>query len=129
MAKNIAFAYYKDDRLVGFYSDSFGTISDYPKIYPGTLDQVDVIVRNIIFSIRCAQHPEIENIGDILNSEVVSSTLTMFYEKIQDLRSFELLIYPCVAYGEETNWVYPEEDIEDWKRNLPNPILVLKFNR
>ena len=43
----IAFAYYGDNKFIGWYSDFFGTITpDRPKLYQNTTSQVSIIQKN-----------------------------------------------------------------------------------
>lgn len=48
----ICFAYYVDDRFVGWYADTFGSVRKTPKVYPNTQEQRDIIERNFRLKIQ-----------------------------------------------------------------------------
>lgn len=50
--KSIAFAYYADNKFIGWYADSFGSIRDCPKLYSNLEKMRPIITKNISYKLK-----------------------------------------------------------------------------
>lgn len=131
----MALAYFKDNVLIGFYSDSFGTIAkDFPKIYTYSESQLDTIKTNVEYTLKKVRENITENTGDIIakvnpvGGALLSAGLSSHHNKIKELNEFELRALPCPGYiGED--WIYPKDEIIKWKSMVTAivPIKILNF--
>ncbi len=122
----IAFAFYKNDVLIGYRLDTIGTIKlSPPKIYYYSKSQVETVLHNI-------QHNVLnkEGFGKALGVKFLEETEESIHNMLQDERAFEVRVVKCPGYPiekefdieqkkfvERISWEYPLEEIRAWMQN------------
>lgn len=135
--KNICFAYFVNDKFVGWYGDTFGTISKLPKIYPNSARQIERIKKNFQYKMEklftnlhenaISEHPTVKLIQTLLFStaekdkellgedinEVVLKTITCdVYDGPNpdfDKKDYDLWLADKKALGSDDTSKYPGE--------------------
>ena len=115
--KCVCFAYIVDDMFIGWYSDSFGTIGQYPKIYGDSDAQTSTIKTNFNFKMTkinetsfskdLAKSPE----NGLQNLKALRF-LIFSNEKVLKGRKVELKMVECPYYDGPN----PEFDRAAWKK-------------
>jgi hypothetical protein len=85
MHKNMCFAYYADDKWIGWYGDSFGTVSKYPKIYTHSLGQIETVRKNFNYKLENIANPK-EELGFMA---LIFSSKSLLLNKKVSLRIVE----------------------------------------
>lgn len=121
----IVFAYWKDDKLMGFRADTFGTISmEYPKIYSYSREQVDTVINNTRHTISNTDShfmKFLEKKGFVGN-EHVAHTLTT-EDTLRSWGKFELRVHPFIDRNSASDDILRKVAID----NLKAPIEIHKF--
>lgn len=115
---SIVFAFYKNDRLIGYRLDTIGTIGlEYPKIYTYSKEQVEIVLKNINHNVLSAS-----GIGETLMSKTNNpiAKLIMNREKevnelLNDEKVFEVRVLKCPDKIYET---YFEVESATWKKDI-----------
>jgi len=144
MKQSIVFAHYKNNELLGFRSDTFGTLTmDQPKIYTYSKNQVETVINNINYTLgekkqslgALLQQKNIPTIG--MDGNDIGSILEEAEEKIyqqgQDAGAFEVRVVKCIDKVfekqfdvEKAEWVedrlghYPMEELQIWLQHPEN---------
>jgi hypothetical protein len=113
MKKTVCFAYFADGNFLGWYSDSFGTITKWePKLYGYTPEQVEVITKN--FRYKMKKLKEDWNLRKfnpglaILDASIVSDA-----KKLAEYDEVKLCVVECPIYdGPNPN--FDKERHENW---------------
>lgn len=124
----IAFAYYKDGKLIGYRADTAGTISKTsPKIYHYSKKQVETVLENIEYNVKNSK-----GIGDALlevyGENPVATLLAKkeleVHELLQDKRAFKIRVVEApekekefnveTAQWEVNHWSYPHAEVKIW---------------
>lgn len=99
----ICLAYFVDDLFIGWYGDSFGSVSKYPKIYGNSVSQLSTIKTNFYFKMtrinETSFNKEIAKIPE--NCENPAEALKLFIfadEKALRGRKVELRVVACPVY-------------------------------
>lgn len=114
--QSIAFAFYKNDELIGYRLDTIGTIKiQPPKIYYYSHEQVQIVLKNINFNVVNK-----EGIGAALGIPEVIEREEEIHDMLQDKKIFEVRVVKCPGYPiekrfdvataewvEERTWEYP----------------------
>lgn len=121
----IVFAYWKDDELMGFRADTFGTISmNQPKIYSYSEAQVATVLKNTRDTISNAgSHfmKVLEKNGFVGNEHVAHSLSTE--DTLRSWGKFELRVHPFI----DRETAYDELLLKVAIDNLKAPIEIHKF--
>lgn len=99
MKKCVCLAYYGDNRFLGWYGDSFGTITKCPKIYSFTLRQLTVIHNNFKYKLSKIYQPA--NIGTKINPDagiILDKSLDKDSNILKDFKEISLRIIECPFY-------------------------------
>lgn len=90
----IAFAFYKNDQLIGYRLDTLGTIKIHPpKIYYHSKDQVETVLKNINHNVV-----KREGIGHILGVPEIAEREEQIHDMLQDKKIFEVRVVKCPDY-------------------------------
>lgn len=113
----ICFAYFVDDLFIGWYGDSFGTVSKYPKIYGNSDAQVSTIKTNFNYKMtrinETSFSKELAKIPDDGKEHIEVLRLIIFQdEKALKGRKVELKMVACPLYDGPN----PGFDREAWKK-------------
>lgn len=142
--KSIVFAHYKNGELLGYRADTLGTlVRDFPKIYPYSKEQVDIVLRGI-HSTLGEKKPGLGELLEKMGAVVITSEgscspniITQAEDKIyqdgQDAGAFEvrILVCPDKIYEREfdvssaswkiSSWgQYPVEEMRVWLEHPEN---------
>ena len=133
--QSIAFAHYKDGKLLGYRQDTFGTLgTDWAKIYTYSKDQVYIVLKNINSTLgekKESVGAVLERIGaDPEQCKLITKHEDEIYEQGQKARAFEVRVVkgPKRTYEKEFNiekaeYVtspFPTIEPEDFKSWLDN---------
>ena len=112
MKKTICFAYYGDGKFMGWYSDSFGTITENkPKLYSYSPEQVDIIRKNFQHKLK----KEKSNLGEhIAPLKILDNSLAYDSSILSQYENVELRIVECPVY-EGKNPNFDEERHKNWR--------------
>ena len=99
----VCFAYFVDDVFIGWYGDSFGTISKFPKIYGNSGAQISTVKANFNYKMtkinETSFSKELANIPDDGEPHVEALRLLIFTdEKALKGRKVELKMVSCPIY-------------------------------
>lgn len=93
MNKTVCFAYYIDGNFIGWYGDSFGRISNIPKVFYDINKTREIILKN--FSLRINRIKDVINNNDSV-SQIMSPTVDE--DKILSSGEVELRVVNCPVY-------------------------------
>ncbi len=114
--KTIGFAYFGDGVFIGWYSDSFGTItSNRPKLYNYSTNQIATVKGNFIYGLSQIK----KNYGSSEKKEadnVVDAILHINRKDLSQYKNVELRIVEC-PYYDGVNPNYDEEKYKEWKED------------
>ena len=138
MKQSIVFAHYKNDELLGYRCDTFGTIlKNSAKIYTYSKDQVETVIKNINYTLG-EKKP---NLGDVLTKQgieavdmngnpinsLISKREEEIYQQGQDAGAFEVRVLKCpdkiyekhfdvekAEWVEDVWGIYPVEEMKIW---------------
>lgn len=140
--KEIVFATYKGEELIGYRADTFGTLSlTHPKIYNYSKEQVDIILKNVKSELNHSGSNFLKSLmsryttvamtttGQELSMEGVAGRVLTQEEELRELGEFEVRVIPFPMTREE--W-YGLGEGDEWKRksaleNLSPAVEVHKF--
>jgi len=114
MKKTICFAYFGDGKFIGWYSDSFGTITkQYPKIYSHSEEQVKVVRNNFEYKLsKFQEDPNFRKFNPGL--AVLDSSLVGDAKELSQYSAIELRIVECPIYdGPNPN--FDKERHKNWR--------------
>lgn len=122
--KNICFAYFADNKFIGWYSDSFGTITENsPKIYTNTDSQIDTITANFKYKLsklkeesNLAKNPILQELSPLDNSLNKDKKFLSQYKEV------ELRVVDCPFY----DGVNPDFDKEAYVKKVNEQTDLLK---
>jgi hypothetical protein len=99
MKKTIAFAYYADNKFIGWYGGTFGPVSDVPKLYTNSESQIDVVTKNFRNKIKKINEIDFKQARDEADSMGKAIGLLVF-DSQDTLRGkdVELRIVECPIY-------------------------------
>jgi hypothetical protein len=121
----IVFAFWKDDELLGFRADTFGTISmTQPKVYNYSPQQVETVMDNIKGSLNMrdsAAMKRIEEMGYVDEVLAISDFVLNSERTMRAWNQFEVRVHPFIEPIEDE--VLMKIAIE----NLKAPIEIRKF--
>lgn len=114
--KTICFAYFGDGVFIGWYSDSFGTItSNRPKLYTYSTNQIATVKGNFIYGLS-----KIKKRDDLSakkeSDNVVDAILDINRKDLSQYTNIELRIVEC-PYYDGVNPNYDEEKYKEWKED------------
>lgn len=112
----VVFAFYKDDKLIGYRQDTLGTIGDQPKIYNSSRSQIETVLRNITNNII-----KLPQLGSFLGVKAIEDAENKIHEMLQDEKAFEVRVVESPDYevddeGHVILGSYPFGAIEEWKQ-------------
>ena len=117
----VCLAYYVDDLFIGWYSDSFGSVGRYPKIYANTEAQISTIKTNFNHKMtrinETSFSKEIQKIPNDGQAHLEALRLLVFSyvdEKVLKGRKVELKMVACPYYDGPN----PNFDREVWKKQM-----------
>jgi hypothetical protein len=123
--KCICFAYYGNGKFLGWYSDTFGTITpNSPKIYENSERQLEIIKTNFSHKIKSSKDGSDDFLGGVaralFNTQRVDEGVTSMMAtqslvektKIQEYQNMELRIVECPYYSGPN----PDFDEEEYNR-------------
>lgn len=98
MKKNIVFAYFADEKFIGWYADSFGTIRNYPKIYTMSENQLKIITINFQRKIKKINETTFDKAKEKVIG-LLALSLTIFdSEELLRGKEVELRVVECPIY-------------------------------
>jgi len=115
MNQSIVFAHYKNNELLGYIADTFGTLlKDAAKIYTYSPEQVETVLKNINYTLGEKK----ENLGEVLTKQGIEAvdmqgnSLNSFitqreeeiYKQGQDAGAFEVRVLKCPEKIYEKNF-------------------------
>ena len=117
--KCVCFAYFVDDMFIGWYSDSFGTVGRYPKLYGNSDAQISTIKTNFNFKMtrinETSFSKELQKIPNDGQQHLEALRLIIFSdEKALKGRKVELKMVECPYYDGPN----PDFDREAWKKQM-----------
>lgn len=96
--KNICFAYYGDDKFLGWYGDSFGSIvKSSPKIYRNSKEQLEVISKNFNYKLRKLREKSQLGLIDI-RLGIIDSGVNEDKDILSNYEDVELRLVECPEY-------------------------------
>lgn len=125
----IAFAYYGDNKLIGFHSDTWGSITNYPKIYGNSERQIEVIATNFRHKMSTFNSDGAITIGKLSPPAGAVLTKAMNQDRniLSNYKDIELRVIPAPYFGSDDDYQYPKEEVEIWRDNLPEAIRIIKY--
>ena len=113
----IGLAYFVDDLFIGWYGDSFGTVSKFPKIYDNSEQQLSTIKTNFNYKMtrinETSFSKELANIPEDGQHHIEALRLLIFTnEKALKGKKVELKVVACPIYDGPN----PDFDREAWKK-------------
>ena len=114
--KTIGFAYFGDGVFIGWYSDSFGTItSNRPKLYNYSTNQIATVKGNFIYGL--SQIKKNDDSSEKKEADnVVDAILHINRKDLSQYKNVELRIVEC-PYYDGVNPNYDEEKYKEWKED------------
>lgn len=114
--KTIGFAYFGDGVFIGWYSDSFGTItSNRPKLYNYSTNQIATVKGNFIYGL--SQIKKNDDSSEKKEADnVVDAILHINRKDLRQYKNVELRIVEC-PYYDGVNPNYDEEKYKEWKED------------
>lgn len=123
----IAFAFYREGKLLGYRQDTMGSIGDKPKLYTYSTDQVATVIRNVTGNLETSR-PEIvdwmrENdprTGTFLANSLRNAHKILTEGVVVEMRVVKAPSYEWYTeyYGpenKELKWpIYPVEEVKEW---------------
>jgi hypothetical protein len=126
----VAFAHYKNGKLLGYRADTFGSIRDRPKIYGYSPEQVEICLRWI----NSAMKQGGTKLGELLLEKTGNPIAALLvkgekeiHEQLMDAETFEVRVVECPGYPwekefdvkkaewvEKCTWNYPSAEIDEW---------------
>jgi hypothetical protein len=112
--KTICFAYFGDDKFLGWYADSFGSIrKDSPKIYGDSKEQIAIITGNFRYKIeKMLKNNDIKLGDNDVASNLLNSSLNKDGSKLSSYSNIELRIVECPIYDGPN----PDFNKEEYKK-------------
>lgn len=125
----VAFAYFADNKFIGWYADSFGSVRDTPKIYGNTPHQIEVISKNFKNKISKIQKTSFEVEKEKVYG-IASIGLAIFdSEKLLRGKSVELRVVNVPYIHDETNrWQWMSDNYEklkEWSQHEPTEFIKI----
>lgn len=126
----VAFAFYRNGKLLGYRQDTFGSIGDRPKLYSYDREQVEVVIRNVTDNVL-HQRPEYVDefkkridprVGAYMANSLRNAHNLLTEGVIVEMRVVRAPDYEwCTEYVGEDNrqidWpIYPFEAVQEWLR-------------
>lgn len=111
--KTICFAYFGDGAFIGWYSDSFGTLtSNQPKLYSYSKNQIAVVKGNFIYILsKIKKHDDLSENKE--SSNVIDDILSVNRKDLSKYKDVELRIVEC-PYYDGVNPDFDEEKYNEW---------------
>lgn len=98
-SKTITFAYYVDDKWVGWYADSFGSVRDSPKVYSNSKKQIKIIQTNFNNKLKMIFESSFDEAKTKVRGLEVFDLLRYDSEEILRDKKVELRIVKCPYYN------------------------------
>jgi hypothetical protein len=121
MRKTVCYAYFGDDKFLGWYGDSFGTIvSKTPKLYGYTAEQNDIIKKN--FGSKIQELAEKSDLG-MLDGRLSPVDRLRDYDSsiLSQYTKVELRVVECPCY-DGLNPNFDEERHKNWTAYKRKPM-------
>lgn len=114
--KTICFAYFDDGAFIGWYSDSFGTITtNRPKLYTYSKNQIATVKGNFIYGLSLIkERSDFAKITGNVALDILDEGLNENREILSQYKNIELRIVEC-PYYDGANPDFDEEKYEEWK--------------
>jgi len=122
MKKSICFAYYANGEFLGWYGDTFGSITETPKIYSSFEKMKDTITKNLSHKMKKINESSFEEAKNKADNIVSAIGLAVFQNE-EDLRgkNVELRVIECPEYdGPNPNFdkLAYEKKVEDYQEKM-----------
>lgn len=116
--KTICFAYFGDGIFIGWYSDSFGTItSNRPKLYTYSKNQITTVKGNFIYGLsQIKERSDFVQITGSSNLALLDNGINKNRKDLSQYKDVELRIVEC-PYYDGVNPNYDEEKYKEWKED------------
>ncbi len=97
--KSICFAYFADGKFIGWYADTFGSIRECPKVYPDTIEQIDIITKNFRYKLsQISNTSELSKIPTCEMLEPLDAKINKDSADLSQYKEVELRIVECPEY-------------------------------
>ena len=112
----ICFAYFADNKFLGWYSDTFGTITyKSPKIYGYSEDMIDTITKNFRYKLKKSKEDwNVNLLNNTTASTLLNNSLNNDNKTLAEYTTVELRVVECPIYDGPN----PEFDKEDDEKYL-----------
>lgn len=114
--KSMCFAYFGDNKFIGWYSDTFGTVTkNNPKVYQYSESQVEIVKKNFQYNVsKFREKSELAvKTGDSRLS-LLDNGINSTRKGLSDYETLELRVIECPHYEGEN----PNFDEEAWNLKL-----------
>ena len=119
MKNSIAFALFGDGKFISWTYGLFVQLTDRPKVYPDTEEQIQIVVSN--FKTKIRKLHEVSELGNILPQLIlIDSGQNKDKEQLSQYKEFELKMYTTDFYDgpdpeQKGKWIYyTDEQMENW---------------
>jgi hypothetical protein len=114
MRKTVCFAYFGDGNFLGWYSDSFGTLTKHsPKLYGYSQEQVEVVAGNFRYKLQKLKEDwNLRRLNPglaILDASIASDAKTL-----ADFKEVKLCVVECPVF-DGPNENFDEECHKNWR--------------
>jgi len=115
MEKSICLAYFADNKFLGWYGDSFGSISKIPKLYSDFDKIKDIVSKSLSQKIKKIKESSFDQEKNSVTNIVSALGLAIFsHEEILRGKEVELRVVQCPIYDGPN----PDFDEEKYEKEL-----------
>jgi hypothetical protein len=114
--KSVCFAYFGDNKFVGWYSDTFGTVTkNSPKVYQYSEKQVEIVAKNFRYNMsKLAEKSELAVRTGQVGLSPLDNGINSTRKGLGQYENVELRVVDCPYYeGENPN--YDKEKAKRYK--------------
>jgi len=130
--RTICYAYYGDNKFLGWHADSFGSIRENsPKLYRNSKEQNEIISKS--FKYKIAKIKEKSNISSrnasliglkIIDESINKDAFNLSQYKQIELRSVECPYYDGPNSDDNAKWIYADYTlVKEWASKEPTEFI------
>lgn len=114
MRKTICFAYYGDGHFIGWYSDSFGSITkNSPKLYGESEEQIEIVAKNFRYKIEQLHKDADWKLNNPVGEALLNAGQNADKRDLRQYKQVELRVVECPEY-DGANPDYDKADFKSW---------------
>lgn len=116
MENSFCAAYFGDGKFLGWYGDTFGTISTVPKLYSNRSTMIDIISTN--FTNKCKNGTQLKDLSFTNpGSNLITNSLKADFRELSQYKTIELKFVDCPYYdGPDPTFDYEKYNKESEER-------------